>query len=85
MLGCTGIATGVLTLADTYTPGTALSLADVISWQYNSSTDSFSVPGDSTFSGVSGSLPNGTSSGISASLDFFDAGTIVAREQRASR
>ena len=44
--GCTGQATGVLTLKDSYTPGTPLTFGDLMSWNYTSSSGSFNIPGD---------------------------------------
>jgi hypothetical protein len=46
--GCTGTATGVLTLEDTYTPGTPLQDADFISFSYQSTSGSFTID-DTTF------------------------------------
>jgi hypothetical protein len=46
--GCTGTATGVLTLEDTYTPGTPLQNADFISFSYQSTSGSFTID-DTTF------------------------------------
>jgi hypothetical protein len=47
---CTGNATAVLTLADTYTPGTAVANADFLSFSFSSSNGSYTVPGDTVFS-----------------------------------
>ena len=47
--GCVGTATGVLTLADSYTPGTLVSANDFVSWSYASSSGSYSFPGDAIF------------------------------------
>ena len=51
--GCTGTATGVLTLANSYTFGSDLTLASFVSFHYSSSDISFDVPGpdDLLFSG----------------------------------
>jgi len=59
---CTGFATGVLELVDTYTPGTAVNTGEVISWSYFSSSGSYTIPGDLALSFWSGVLPvfNGT-------------------------
>lgn len=72
---CTGQATGVLTLKDSYTPGTAVTLADLMSWSYTSSSGSFTIPGDGVFFavgdatlGFDGPLPT---SGATASLPLF--------------
>ena len=48
--GCTGQATAVLTLADSYTPGTEADVDDFVSFSYSSSSVSFAVPGDSSLS-----------------------------------
>jgi PEP-CTERM motif len=42
--GCTGTATGVLTLAESYTFGSDLTLASFVSFHYSSSDISFDVP-----------------------------------------
>jgi hypothetical protein len=42
--GCTGTATGVLTLADSYTFGSDLTLANFVSFHYSSSDIGFDVP-----------------------------------------
>lgn len=48
--GCVGTASAVLTLADTYTPGTEVMNGDFLSFVYNSSSvANFTVPGDGTF------------------------------------
>lgn len=44
--GCVGTATAVLTLADTYTPNTAVASADFISFTYSSSSGTFEMPLD---------------------------------------
>jgi hypothetical protein len=41
--GCTGTATGVLTLAETYIPGTTVAVSDFLSWTYMSSNGSVSI------------------------------------------
>ena len=46
---CTGNATAVLTLADTYTPGTALANVDFVNFSFSSSNGSYTVPGDDVF------------------------------------
>ena len=46
---CTGQAEAVLTLADTYTPGTVVQKADFISFTYMSSSSSYEIPKDSGF------------------------------------
>jgi|GEM_PF-1700968 hypothetical protein len=57
LAGCSGTASARLTLSDSYTPGTALSDADFVSFKYTSSTGSYSVPPDATFNSLSGTLP----------------------------
>ena len=52
--GCTGEATAVLTLADSYTPGTLASTADFISFSYSSSSGSYDIPADAAFSSIGG-------------------------------
>jgi hypothetical protein len=54
--GCIDQATAVLTLADTYTPGTALATIDFISFDYFSNSLNYSVPPVLTVN-VSGILP----------------------------
>jgi PEP-CTERM motif len=64
---CSGHATGVLTLSDAYTPGTALSTAVFESFTYTSSDGSLSFPAvvpGATFI-VSGTLP--TAAGLPSS------------------
>ena len=72
--GCTGTATAVLTLTDAYVPGAAVALSDLVSLSFSSSGLSYAVPGDTTFSDVSGTLPNGSSS-VSFGVDFPGSGT----------
>jgi hypothetical protein len=79
--GCTGTATAVLTLGDSYTPGTPLLAADFISFSYSSSSGSYNIPGDAAFLqliGSSGALP--VLSGVTLSgpinIDFVGDGTI---------
>ena len=64
--GCIGSATAVLTLKDSYTPGTALTDADYESLSYTSSSGAYANPPDLTFDFISGSLP--AVSGTSLSL-----------------
>lgn len=51
--GCAGQATAVLTLEDTYVPGTQVMGADFISFSYSSSSGSFDIPADAAFDGFS--------------------------------
>ena len=56
--GCTGQATAVLTLADTFVPGTSFADNDVfVSFSYSSSSVSFAVPGDSALSRFFATFP----------------------------
>ena len=57
---CTGTATAVLTLQDSYIPGTVLAEADFVSFSYSSSSGSYDIPGDADFLqliGSTGALP----------------------------
>ena len=76
--GCTGTATAVLHLTDTYVPGTAPALADLLSFSYSSSNLSYNVPGDTTFLAVIGTLPNGVTSSIQLFLDFPNNNTFFS-------
>ena len=49
--GCTGQATAVLTLADTYVPGTLAMDADFISFSYSSSSGAYDIPAGAAFAG----------------------------------
>ena len=44
--GCTGQASAVLTLADSYTPGTEVTDADFISFSYRSTSGAYDIPAD---------------------------------------
>jgi hypothetical protein len=56
--GSIGPASAVLTLADTYIPGTALSIAKFVSFSYiNNGGVSVSAPGDTIVDAFSGTLP----------------------------
>lgn len=46
--GCSGTATGVLTLTNGYVPGTSMTFADFVSISYTSSDISFTIPDDPT-------------------------------------
>ncbi len=55
--GCIGAGTGVLTLVDTYTPGSALAFTDLVSFVYTSSSGTGTwLPGPSLV-GFMGTLP----------------------------
>ena len=51
--GCAGQASAVLTLEDTYVPGTELVSADFISFSYSSSSGAYDIPADAAFDGFS--------------------------------
>ncbi|MEM0947760.1 MAG: VPLPA-CTERM sorting domain-containing protein [Pseudomonadota bacterium] len=76
--GCTGFASAVLTLEDTYTPGTALSLADFSSFFYSSSSGAFDVPGDAAFVSLTGTLPMESGNLSDLVVDFAGGGTIFS-------
>lgn len=67
--GCTGNATATLTLADTYTPGSALTHTDFVSITYQSSSSMLSIPGDGFIESITGVLPALTGF-ADVSLDF---------------
>ena len=88
--GCTGTATGVLTLVDTYTPGTNVSASDFLSWSYSSSSGSYVVPGNGNYDPSNsfennvagprtGPLPVGTGLGAVA-IDFSGSGTVFGTD-----
>ena len=54
--GCTGTATGILTLANSYLFGSDLTLASFVSLHYSSSDISFDVPSPNDLLAVSGGL-----------------------------
>ena len=60
--GCIGSATAELTLADTYTPGNALTNSDFESFSYSSNSISYNVPIPEPFISISGTLPTTSSS-----------------------
>ena len=66
--GCVGQANAVLTLEDSYVPGTELVDADFISFFYSSSSGAYDIPADAGFDDFSGfaSLP-----GVSGPGDVF--------------
>ena len=75
MINCTGTATWELTVAETYTPGTWLTVGDYVDFTYVS--DNFSVlPGSIAVSTLSGVLPV---SGPAAA-DVFLSGLIDASQ-----
>lgn len=64
--GCSGAATGVLTLADSYTFGSNITAADFISFDYSSSSFSFDITSLLFFSG-----------GLNADGSFNSAESLV--------
>ncbi|MEM6637815.1 MAG: hypothetical protein AAF667_18210 [Pseudomonadota bacterium] len=76
--GCTGFASAVLTLEDTYTPGTALALADFSSFFYSSSSGAFDVPGDAVFVSLTGTLPMETGNLSDVVVDFTGVGSVFS-------
>jgi len=68
---CSGTARGVLTLADTYTPETALSSADFLSFTYASSQGTFAIPSDLAFLEMWGVLPSTSGRAVEwVNIDF---------------
>ena len=57
--GCVGDTSAVLTLNDSYTPGTALAFADFVSLDYTSSSGTYNIPTDQALFPVAfaGALP----------------------------
>ena len=51
--GCAGQATAVLTLEDSYLPGTQVMGADFISFSYSSSRGAYDIPADAALDGFS--------------------------------
>ena len=71
-LSCTGQATAVLTLVDTYVPGTRASTADFISFSYRSSSGAYDIPSDRPLRFIFGPAVLPTVSGRALiSLDFL--------------
>ena len=76
-LRCTGQATAVLTLADTYVPGTQVTDADFVSFSYNSDSGSYNVPPDAGLELIFGPAVLPAVSGqATISFDFTDAGRL---------
>ena len=75
--GCSGIATGVLTLEDTYTPGTQVSDNDFISFSYSSSSGSFEIPSDLALNRINNSiLPTASETAVAwVEIDAVQDGT----------
>lgn len=77
-VGCSGQATGILTLADSYTPGTIARTSDFISWAFSSNTQNFTVPGTYAISSMQmliGALGGTISSGY---IDYSGGFTIFS-------
>ena len=75
--GCTGQATAVLTLADTYVPGTQVMAADFVSISYSSNAGSYNVPPDAGLELIFGPAVLPAVSGqATIGFDFTDAGRI---------
>ena len=79
---CTGLATGVLTLTDSYVAGTDITAADFVSFSYMSSHTSFTIgPAGTFFIGglnANGSLSTGDlviEANGGSGIPFFDAFT----------
>ena len=74
-------ASGTLTLADTYTPGTIVEDADFISFSYSSGSGDYSVPGFAVFSEFTGDriLPAGVGQ-ASLTIDFAGGSTFFQSE-----
>ena len=75
--GCSGIATGILTLEDTYTPGTQVSDNDFISFSYSSSSGSFEIPNDLALNRIHNSiLPTSSDTAVAwVEIDAVQDGT----------
>lgn len=65
VLGCSGIATGVLTLADSYVVGADINAADFISFDYSSSDVNFEITSADAPSLLGGLNADGSIVGIS--------------------
>ena len=75
--GCTGQASAVLTLADTYVPGTQVTSADFISFSYDSDSGFYNVPPDAGLELIFGPAVLPAVSGqATISFDFTDAGRL---------
>ena len=74
--GCTGQATAVLTLEDSYTPGTQAIVSDFVSFSYNSDSGSYDIPADAALNAIGGPavLPAGSGQ-VDINLFFEGFGT----------
>ena len=66
---CAGDAVAVLTLNDSYIPGTPLTDSDFISFSYASSIGTYDIPGSGTLSSIRGTLP--VTAGGLPTVDFL--------------
>ena len=71
--GCAGQASAVLTLVDSYTPGTLASTLDVISFSYSASSGAYDIPADAALAFASATLPAVSGEGM-VNLIFVAAG-----------
>lgn len=75
--GCTGQATAVLILDDTYVPGTQVVAADFIAISYSSDAGSYQIPPDAGLELIFGPAVLPAVAGeATIGLDFTDAGRI---------
>ena len=83
---CTGQATAVLTLAETYVPGDVARQDDFVSFSYSSSSISFAIPGDFPLTLFSaGFLPAVSGLAAPASVDVDANDSTARREFRSNR
>ncbi len=75
--GCAGQATAVLTLEDTYVPGTQVMDADFVSFSYSSSSGTYDIPADTAFDDFSvPSILPVVSGQAQILIDFDGPGTL---------
>ena len=75
--GCTGQASAVLTLANTYVPGTQVMAGDFISFSYSSDSGSYSIPADAGLELIFGPAVLPVVSGSATiGFDFTDVGRL---------
>ena len=74
--GCTGPASAVLTLEDTYVPGTEVMDADFISFSYSASSGAYAIPTDAALTSVAGSAVLPAVSGEADLVLLFTGGGI---------
>lgn len=74
--GCSGTATGVLTLTDAYTPGTTVEASEFVSWSLDSNTIDYSfIASDLLSITAAGPLPIDSGVGSQLRLNFNPTGT----------